>query len=66
MNGCRSLLVQFGVLVVPIAAFLGTALICDFVFGLNPPLPLAIAAATLILGLVGFFWWMIALQRKED
>lgn len=66
MNGCRSLLLQLGILAVPIGVFLATWWICDSAFQLSPPLPLAIAAVTLILGFVGFFWWMIALQKKED
>ena len=66
MNGCRSLLVQLGILAVPIGVFLATWWICDSVFQLSPPFPLAIAVATLILGFFGFFWWMIALQKKED
>jgi hypothetical protein len=66
MKGCLSLLVQLGILAVPIGVFLATWWICDSVFQLSPPFPLAIAATTLILGIVGFFWWMIALQKKED
>jgi len=66
MNGCRSLFVQLGILAVPIGVFLATWWICDSVFQLSPPFPLAIAAATLILGFVGFFRWMIAVQKKED
>jgi len=59
-------LVQLGVLAVPFAVFGGAWWICEFVYDLNAPFPLMIAAATLVFGLVGFFWWMIALQRKAD
>lgn len=66
MNGFRSSLVQFGILAVPIGVFLAAWWVCDSVFGLVSPFPLIIAAATLILGLFGSFWWMIALQMKDD
>ncbi len=66
MNGCRSLLVQLGILAIPVCLFLATWWICDSVFGLVSPIPMLIAVVTLILGFVGFFWWMIALQREED
>ncbi|MES2440126.1 MAG: hypothetical protein V4584_13740 [Verrucomicrobiota bacterium] len=66
MNGLRLLVVYLGIIAVPIAAFFGIWWIFDSVVGLNPPLPRVIAAATLMLGFVGLFRWLIAVQRKED
>jgi hypothetical protein len=66
MNGCRSLLVQVGILVVLLGVFLGIWWICDSVLGLNPPIPLVVTVVTLILFFVVFFWWMIALQKQDD
>ena len=66
MKGVPLLVVYLGILAVPIAAFLGIWWILETAVGLKPPLPLAIAVASLILGFVGLYRWMIALQKKED
>ncbi len=57
---------QLGILAVPFAEFGGVWWCCDSVVGLSSPYPMFIATATLAALFVGFFWWMIALQKKED
>ena len=66
MKDCGALIVQLGIVTVPFAAFGGVGWLCDSVFDLDFPLPLIIAAGTLASFLVGFLWWMVFLQKKDD
>ena len=66
MKGCGTSIVQLGILAVLFAVFGGVWWCCDSVVGLSSPYPMFIATATLAALFVGFFWWMIALQKKED
>ncbi len=54
------------IVVVPNLIFLGVWRFCGSVLQLSSPFPVVIAIGTVVVLFAGLFWWMNALQKKEN